>query len=160
MATKQGFGNTSALSTLSVIVAGKNTFGKTGDIKVPDWEYEIVDEESTGLPKPAKMSLTIFDLNKTIIKAIKDGETIALKGNVRDEGEDKSILITFSMQLHKMSNEFKVGENVGRTFEGRIDVYEETYNNEQTVYYNRETLTLILSGDGVNLLETIAKNTL
>lgn len=158
--TKQGLGNSSTLTGLSVLVAGKNTFGKTGDVKLPEWEYEVVDEESIGIPKSPKITLPIFDLNQTIIQAIKNGETIVLKGNVRDEGEDKPIQISLTMQLHKMSPEFKEGDKVGRTFEGRIDTFEETYDGKQTVKYNRGSLELILGGDGKNLLEKFATNVL
>jgi len=158
MATKEGLGNSSVLTGLAVVVGGKNTFGKTGDVKLPDWEQEVVDDEATGIPKSPKITVPIFDLSEKIIRAFRDEESIVLRGNVRDEGDDRAVEISFSGQLHKMSPEFKEGEKTGRTFTVRLDVYEEKYNNVVVRKWNRGTLEDDLGGDGKNRLEQFAKN--
>lgn len=157
--TKAGLGATGhALTGLAVIIGGKNTFGKTGDVKPLEVEYEVVNEESTGLIKSPMVTITVYDLSKHYLSAISRGEDIILKGNVRDEGKDLPVSIALSGQMHKMSPEFKEGEQTGRTFEIRADNYIEKINNEETIKWNRDKLDLVIGGDSVNLLEDFGKN--
>ena len=161
MSTKQGNGATGQIAnTMAVIIAGKNTFGKVDDFKAPDWEFEVVDEESTGLVKSPKVTFSLMDLDTRYIKAMKDGEAFILKGNIRENGVDVPYSVTMTTQLHKIGTEYKEGENVKREFEARVDTFEEIINGKQTIKYNRDAMELILGGDGVNMMAKIAKNTL
>jgi len=56
---KNGLGKPSqGLTGLSILIGGKNTFGFTGDgTKGPEIEFNMMDEESTGLVKPLTMTL-------------------------------------------------------------------------------------------------------
>lgn len=148
------------MTGLAIVIGGKNTYGKTGDIKIPDWEFEVVNEESTGVPKSPKMTLPVHDLSPEYISAIQEGESIVLKGNIREDGEDVPYVVTMTMQLQKIGTEIKEGETVKRNLEGRIDTFEETVNGNQTVKYNRGALELVLGGNGTNLLEKFASNIL
>ena len=157
--TKQGLGATGGiLSGLSIYIGGKNTFGKTESVKLPDWEFEVVNEESTGLIKSPNISLEVSDLSPAYISAIQNGETFIIKGNVREDGRDFPYVATMSVQLHKVGTELKEGDSVKRTLEGRINTFEETYKGSQTVNYNRDGLVLILGGNGKNLLAEFAQN--
>jgi len=161
MATKQGLGNTgSVLSGLTIVMGGKNTFGKTGDVKLPEWEFEVVDEESTGIPKSAKISIQVHDMSGSYLSAMMAGESFIIKGNIRENGVDVPYSATMNCQLHKVGTDTKEGEYISRTLEGRIDNFEEVVSGSQTVKYSREKLELILGGNGVNLLEKFAKNVL
>ena len=116
--TKTGLGDTGQiLSGLSIILGGKNTFGKTEDIKLPDWEFELVNEESTGLIKSPTITLDVADLAPEYIKAMKDGETFLIKGNIREGGVDVPYVASMSCQLHKIGTETKEGEFAKRTLE-------------------------------------------
>ncbi|MBL0702561.1 MAG: phage major tail tube protein [Sulfurospirillum sp.] len=158
---KNGLGSPAQnMSGLSIVIGGKNTFGKTGDIKIPDWEFEVVNEESTGIPKSPKITLPVHDLGAEYISAVQNGESIVLKGNIREDGEDKPYVVTMTLQLHKIGTEIKEGESVKRNLEGRIDTFEETVDGKQTIKYNRSSLELIVGGDGKNLLEKFASNVL
>lgn len=157
--TKQGLGATGAvLSGLSVIIGDKNTFGKVDSIKIPDWEFEVVNEESTGIIKSPKTSLSFSDLSPAHIAHIKAGKPFVIRGNIRENGKDIPYTATLSMQLHKLGTELKEGDSVKRSFDGRIDSFKEKINNQETVDWNRSTLKLVLGGDGINLLEQFAKN--
>ena len=157
--TKTGLGATGGtLSGLSIYLGGKNTFGMTESVKLPDWEFEVVDEESTGLIKSPKITLEVSDLNATYISAMQAGESFIIKGNVREEGRDYPYIASMSCQLHKIGTELKEGDKVKRTLEGRIDTFEETYRGSQSVSFNRKGLKLILGGNGKNLLAEFAKN--
>lgn len=155
--TKQGSGDTGqVLNGLALVINGRGTFGETGDVKIPDWEFEVVDEESTTMLKSPKITLPIKNLVASDIASINRGETIILKGNLREGGKDKRLEISLKMQLHKMSTTCKEGESVERTFEGRVDHYTETVDGTQTVKYMRNPMHLDL-GDG-NIYETFNKN--
>ena len=161
MSSKQGNGKTGQIATtLAIVMAGKNTFGMVDDFKSPDWEFEVVNEESTNIIKSPKVSFSLMDLDPRYIGAMKDGEPFILKGNIRENGVDVPYSVTMTTQLHKIGTEIKEGENVKREFEARIDTYEEIINGKQSVKYNRDAMELILGGDGVNLMAKIAKNTL
>jgi len=144
--TKNGLGaSAQALTGLSVLIGGKNTFGYTDEgTKTPEWEFETVNEESTGIVKQPKMTLAFNDLSATHIAHISAGLPFVLKGNIRVDGEDKPMLITATGQLHKMSGEIKVGDAVKREFEIRLDLYSEMVDSIPTVVYSRHPYNLIL----------------
>jgi len=146
--TKNGLGaSAQALTGLSVLIGGKNTFGYTDEgTKTPEWEFETVNEESTGIVKQPKMTLAFNDLSATHIAHISAGLPFVLKGNIRVDGEDKPMLITATGQLHKMSGEIKVGDAVKREFEIRLDLYSEMVDSIPTVVYSRHPYNLILGG--------------
>ena len=157
--TKQSLGASgSVLSGLSILLGGKSTFGKTEDVKLPDWEFEVVNDESTGLVKTPKISLDVVDLAPQYISAMQNGDTFIIKGNIRENGKDVPYVATVSCQLHKVGTELKEGDSVKRSLEGRVNTFEETINGQQTVQYNREALVLILGGNGINLLADFAQN--
>lgn len=161
MATKQGNGQTGQIAnTLAMIIGGKNTFGLVEDFKAPDWEFEVVNEESTGIIKSPKVSFSLIDLSPSYIAAIKSGDPFMLKGNIRQNGIDVPYTITMTTQLHKIGTEIKEGENVKRDFEARINTYEEIIDGKQSVKYNRDSMELLLGDDGVNVMAKIVKNTL
>jgi len=161
MATKQGNGNTGQVAnTLALIIGGKNTFGMVDDFKAPDWEFEVGNEESTGIVKSPKVTFSLMDLSPSYIADIKNSEPFILKGNIRENGKDIPYSITMTTQLHKIGTEIKEGESVKREFEARINTYEEIIGGKQAVKYNRDTMELILGGDGINLMANIARNTL
>ena len=146
--TKNGLGaSAQALTGLSVLIGGKNTFGYTDEgTKSPEWEFETVNEESTGIVKQPKMTLAFNDLSATHIAHISAGLPFVLKGNIRVDGEDKPLLITANGQLHKMSGDIKVGDAVKREFEIRLDLYSEMVDGVPTVVYSRHPYNLILGG--------------
>jgi len=155
--TKQGNGATGqVINGLALVLGGRGTFGETGEFKFPDWEFETVDEESTTILKSPKISFVIKNLAPSDIKAINRGDTILLIGNLREDGRDKRLEISLKIQLHKMATSCKEGEAVERTFEGRLDYYEEKVAGVQTVKYQRNPLFLDL-GDG-NIYEEFNKN--
>jgi len=159
--TKQGLGATGhSLQTLAIIMDGKNTFGKTGEFKPLDIEYEVVDEESTRLIKSPHITIGVEDLGQHYIDAFMRGEPFILKGSIGDEGKDIPLMITVSGQIHKMKNNIKVGDKIGREFDIRVDTYIERVDGRETMRWNRETMFLSYGGNGVNVLENIAKNTL
>jgi len=146
--TKNGLGaSAQALTGLSVLIGGKNTFGYTDEgTKTPEFEFETVNEESTGIVKQPKMTLAFNDLSVTHVAHISAGLPFVLKGNIRVDGEDKPYLITATGQLHKMGQEVKVGDSVKREFEIRLDLYSETVDGVPTVVYSRHPYNLILGG--------------
>ena len=87
---KSGLGKVGQILTgLSVLIGGKNTFGYTDEgTKPPEFEFDVVDEESTGIVKQPKMILALNDLGASHIAHIMSGLPIILKGNIRDDGED------------------------------------------------------------------------
>lgn len=146
--TKTGLGASSQnLTGLSVMIAGKNTLGFTDDsTKVPEFEFETINEESTGIVKPPKMTLGLKNLGQEYLAHIVEGNPFVLKGNIHEGDEDKALLITIQGQLHKMSSELKEGDSTKREFELRVDLYEETVDGQQTITYNRNPYKLILAG--------------
>lgn len=159
--TKQGLGATGqVLQTLSIVMDGKNTFGKTGEFKPLDIEYEVVNEESTRLIKSPHITIGVEDLGQHYIDAFMRGEPFVLKGSIGDEGKDIPLMITLSGQIHKMKNNIKVGDSIGREFDVRVDTYIERVDGRETMRWNRETMFLSYGGNGINVLENIAKNTL
>ena len=157
---KSGLGGAGQVLTgLAIVIGGKNTFGFC-DVKVPDWEYEVVDENSTGIPKSPKITLDVYDLGAEYISAVQSGESIVVKGNIRTENDDVPYTATMTLQLHKIGTELKEGEKTKRTLEARVDTFEETVDGKQTIKYNRKALELVVGGDGVNLLEKFGSNVL
>ena len=146
--TKNGLGaSAQALTGLSVLIGGKNTFGYTDEgTKPPEFEFETVNEESTGIVKQPKMTLAFNDLSVTHIAHISAGLPFVLKGNIRVDGEDKPIVITANGQMHKMATDIKVGDAVKREFEIRLDLYSEVVDGIPTVVYARHPYNLILGG--------------
>jgi len=161
MIDKAGLGATGdALTGMSIIVGGKNTFGKTGEVKLPEWKYIIQNEESTGLPESVMMEITIHDMSQHYIAAFAKGEDILLKANLRNEGKDIPFTAALSGQVHEISSPFKEMDNAGRTFKIRLDNYIEKVAGEETVKWNCKKLHLEFGGDGNNLLSDYANNTL
>jgi hypothetical protein len=159
--TKQGLGATGqVLQTLSIVIGGKNTFGKTGEFKPLDIEYEVVNEEITRLIKSPHITIGVADLGQHYIDAFMRREPFILKGSIGDEGKDIPLMITISGQIHKMKNNIKVGDSIGREFNIRVDTYIERVDGEETMRWNRETMFLGYGGNSINVLENIAKNTL
>lgn len=156
--TKNGLGaSAQALTGLSVLIGGKNTFGYTDEgTKSPEWEFETVNEESTGIVKQPKMTLAFNDLSASHIAHIAAGLPFVLKGNIRVDNEDKPMLITASGQLHKMSGDIKVGDAVKREFEIRLDLYSEMVDSVPTVVYSRHPYNLILGG--IPMAHNFSKN--
>ena len=161
MTDKTGLGQTgTVLVSLSVIVNGKNTFGKTGEVKPPEWKYVVVNEESTGIPESPMIEIPIDDMGQHYIKAFMEGKDILLKGSLRTEGKNIPITMALSGQVHEVSNSFKVGDNAGRTYKMRVDNYIEKVDGKETVKWNRKKLHLEFGGNGVNVLSDLANQTL
>jgi hypothetical protein len=152
-------GNSTVLTGASVIVGGKNTFGKTGEVKTPEWKFIIENEESTGQIESPMMEVPIMDLSKHYIASIMNGEDILLKGSLRQDGKDIPITMAVGYQVHELTPEWKVGESSGRTFKIRVDNYIEKVNGEETVKWNRKKIDLRFGG-GDNLLSDYAANVL
>jgi hypothetical protein len=146
--TKSGLGQASQnLTGLSIMIAGKNTFGYTDEgTKAPEFEFTTVDEESTGILKQPKMTLGVKNLGAEYIAHMSLGLPFVLKGNIRDDGEDKPLLITVQGQLQKMGSEIKEGDSVKRSFEIRIDMYSEIVDMIPTIIYSRNPYKCILAG--------------
>jgi len=146
--TKNGLGaSAQVLTGLSVLIGGKNTFGYTDEgTKTPEFEFEVVNEESTGIVKPPKMTVAFNDLSVTHIAHISAGLPFVLKGNIRVDGEDKPLVITASGQLHKMGTDIKVGDATKREFEIRLETYSEMVDSVPTIVYSRHPYNLILGG--------------
>jgi len=146
--TKQGLGADAQLLTgLSIMIGGKNTFGYTGDgTKPPEFEFETVNEQSTGIVKQPKMTLEVLDLNPLYVTHIASGLPFVLKGNIRKDGEDKPLLVTVQGTLLKMSGELKEGDATKRTFELRVDMYNELVDGLPGIVYTREPYNIILGG--------------
>jgi len=146
--TKNGLGQPSQnLTGLSIMIGGKNTFGYTGDgTKAPEFEFETVNEDSTGIVKQPKMTLEVLNLGVEYIAHITAGLPFVLKGNIREDGEDKPLLITAQGQLHKMGQDIKEGDATKRTFELRVDMYSEVVDGVPTIVYNRHPYKCILGG--------------
>ena len=146
--TKTGLGASSQTITgLSVLIGGKNTFGYTDEgTKTPEIEFEVVNEDSTGIIKQPKMTLAFNDLSVSHITHIASGLPFVLKGNIRVDGEDKPIVITANGQMHKMTTNTKVGDNAKREFEIRLDLYSEMIDGVPTIVYSRHPYNLILGG--------------
>lgn len=146
--TKNGLGAEAQLLTgMSIMIAGKNTFGYTGDgTKAPEFEFETVNEQSTGLVKQPKMTIEVLDLSAEYITHIASGLPFVLKGNTRKDGEDTPLLVTVQGELMKTSGEIKEGDATKRTFEIRVDMYSEIVNGVPSIVYTREPYSLVLGG--------------
>lgn len=145
---KNGLGQPSQnLTGLSILIGGKNTFGYTGDgTKAPEFEFETVNEQSTGIIKVPKMTLEVENLGAEFIAHIASGLPFVLKGNINEDGENKPLVITAQGQKHKMSSEVKVGDATKRVFEIRVDMYTELVNNIPTIVYTRQPYNYIAGG--------------
>jgi len=145
---KNGLGQPAqSLTGLSILVGGKNTFGYTGDgTKAPEFEFETVDEDSTGIVKVPKMTLEVENLGAEFIAHIAGGLPFVLKGNIHEDGVNKPIVITAQGQLHKMGQDVKVGDKVKRTFEIRVDMFSEIVDNIPTIVYTRHPYNLVMGG--------------
>jgi len=146
--TKTGLGESSQnLTGLAILIAGKNTFGYTDEgTKPPEFEFETINEESTGIVKQPKMTLAVKSLGAEFIAHISAGLPFVLKGNIRDDGEDKALLITAQGQLHKMGTDIKEGDSVKREFELRLDMYSEIVDGIPTIIYSRSPYKCVLGG--------------
>jgi len=146
--TKNGLGADAQLLTgLSIMIAGKNTFGYTGDgTKAPEFEFETVNEQSTGLVKQPKMTLEVLDLSAEYVTHIANGEPFVLKGNIRKDGEDKPLVVTVQGEVMKTSGELKEGDATKRTFEIRVDMYTEVVDGKETISYVRMPYKFDLGG--------------
>lgn len=156
---KQGLGAESQLLTgLALIIGGKNTFGKTGDINPPDFEYEVVDEQITGIPKSPRLKFTVWDASAHFLDSIAKGEDFLLSGNIRaEDAVDAPLSMAIGHKLIKTKLVTKEGDRTGREFEIRVDTYIEKVNGEQTVKWNRKGVHLSY-GSGDNLLKAFATN--
>jgi len=145
---KSGLGKVGQMLTgLSVLIGGKNTFGYTDEgTKPPEFEFEVVDEESTGIVKQPKMTFAVKDLGVQYISHIALGLPIILKGNIRHDGEDKPFLVTVQGEMLKMGTEVKEGDSTKREFEIRVDRYQEVVDYNETIIYNRHPYKCILGG--------------
>ena len=145
---KNGIGKASQILTgLSILIAGKNTLGYTGDgTKVSDIEFNMVDEESTGIIKPLTMTLEVNNLGAEYITHIATGLPFVLKGNIHEDGENKSYVVTAQGKLKKMGADIKVGDVTKRTFEITLNMYSEVVDGLPTVVYTKDPYTCILGG--------------
>ncbi len=145
---KNGLGKASQILTgMAILIAGKNTLGFTGDgTKVSDIEFNTVDEESTGIIKPLVMTLEVNSLNAEFITHITAGLPFVLKGNIHEDGENKSYIVTAQGGLKKMAAEVKTGDAVKRTFELNLNMYSEVVDGLPTVVYTKNPYTCILGG--------------
>jgi len=58
MQKDSGLGSSGQVLTgLALVIDGRNTFGETGEVKMPDWEFLVVNEESTGIVKSPKVTV-------------------------------------------------------------------------------------------------------
>jgi hypothetical protein len=143
-------GSSQNITGLSVLIAGKNTFGYTDDgTKPPEFEFETINGESTGIVKQPQMTLAFKSLGAEFIAHISAGLPFVSKGNIRDDGEDKPLLITAKGQLHKMGTDIKVGESVKREFELRLDMYSEVVDGIPSIVYSRKPYVCMLGGISV-----------
>jgi len=156
---KQGLGAEAQLLTgLALVIGGKNTFGKTGDVAPPDFEYEVVDEQITGIPKSPRLKFTVWDASQHYLNSIANGEDFLLKGNIRGEDSvDKPLSMAISHRMVSSKLVTKEGDKTGREFEVIVDAYIEKVDGDQTVKWNRQGVHLSY-GSGDNLLQTFAKN--
>jgi len=161
MLDKSGLGKTGTVLTgASVMIGGKNTFGKTGEIKPFETKFIIVNEESTGLIESPMMEVPIFDMDQHFVNEFMKGSDILIKGSLRNEGKNIPVTMAFSGQVHEMSPSFKEGDNASRTFKVRIDNYIEKVDGKETIKWNRQKLHLEFGGSGVNVLEDFANQVL
>ena len=147
-----------SLQGLSLVINEKNTLKKTGDVKLPDWEFAEVDGQPTNVLKDPKISIELFDLSPSHIAHIKDGKSILIKGSVRQGLKDVPFKVSVAFRLTKMGTAIKVGDAVKRSFEGIVYLYEETFDEKQTIRYNEEAIELEFDGSGKNELEDQKKN--
>jgi len=92
------------------------------------------------------MTVAVKNLGAEYITHMSAGLPFVLKGNIRESGEDKPLLITAQGQLQKMSGEIKEGDSVKREFEIRVDMYSEIVDGLPTIIYSRNPYKCILGG--------------
>ncbi len=145
---KNGMGKPSQnLSGLSILIAGKNTFGYTGDgTKAPEFEFETVNNDSTGIVKPPKMTIEVENLGAEFVTHMASNLPFVLKGNIHEDGENKGVVITVQGELQKMGQTVKVGDSVKRTLEIRVDLYTEVVDGVPSIVYTRHPYNLVLGG--------------
>ena len=145
---KQGLGADAQIITgLSIMIAGKNTFGYTGDgTKAPEFEFETVNEQTTGIVKQPKMTVEVLDLSAEYIKQMANGDPFVLKGNIRKDGEDKPLVVTVQGTVTKLSGEIKEGDAAKRTFELRVDMYKEEVDGSEAINYVRTPYKMAFAG--------------
>jgi len=161
MLDKSGLGKTgSVLTGASVIIGGKNTFGKTGEIKPFETKFIVVNEESTGLIESPMMEIPIDDMDQHFIAEFMKGSDILIKGSLRNEGKNIPVTMALSGQVHEISPSFKTGDNAGRTFKIRVDNYIEKVDGKETIKWNRQKISLEFGGSGVNVLADFANQVL
>jgi len=161
MLDKSGLGKTgSVLVGASVIIGGKNTFGKTGEIKPFETKFIVVNEESTGLIESPMMEIPIDDMDQHFIAEFMKGSDILIKGSLRNEGKNIPVTMALSGQVHEINPSFKTGDNAGRTFKIRVDNYIEKVDGKETIKWNRQKIHLEFGGNGVNVLADFANQVL
>jgi len=161
MLDKSGLGKTgSVLTGASVIIGGKNTFGKTGEIKPFETKFIVVNEEKTGLIESPMMEIPIDDMDQHFIAEFMKGSDILIKGSLRNEGKNIPVTMALSGQVHEISPSFKTGDNAGRTFKIRVDNYIEKVDGKETIKWNRQKISLEFGGSGVNVLADFANQVL
>ncbi len=144
---KHGLGDESQKAIgMSILIAGKNTFGYTGDgTKLPEFDFIKINESSTGLVKQPIMTIEVENLRAEFITHMASGLPFVLKSTLHEEDE-LPLLITAQGDLHKMGSDVKVGDNVKRTFELKLNMYTEMVDNLPTVVYTRKPYNLVLGG--------------
>ena len=161
MTNKSGLGKTgSVLTGASVIIGGKNTFGKTGEIKPFETKFIVVEDESTGLIESPYMEIPIHDMDEHFVSQFMQGKDILIKGSLRKEGKNVPVIMALSGQVHEMTTSFKEGDNAGRNFKIRVDNYIEKVDNKETIKWNRQKIHLEFGGNGVNVLADYANQVL
>jgi hypothetical protein len=135
------------LTGLAILIAGKNTFGTTGDgTTISDIEFETVDGKSTGIVKQITMELEVCNLGAEYITHIASGLPFVLKGNLNIDGENLPVVEAVQGDLVKMGKDYKEGDKVKRKFTLNVNVYSEVVNNLPTVVYANDPYTIFLGG--------------
>jgi len=160
MATQQAYGNTAmVVGTLALIIGGKNTFGEVDDLKEVVFKQEDIDGRGTGIWSPDDFECTIKNLSASHAQSLNSGDPFIAKGSISHNGKNIPYSITVSLELHEVGTGLKEGEEAKRTLKGRINTFSEVIGGEQTINYNRDSMHLDF-GDGKNVMENIANNTL
>ena len=161
MLDKAGLGQTGdVLTGANIIVGSENTFGKTGKISPLEIKYIVENHESTGLIEAPYMTIPVHDMSQHYVQHFSEGKDILIKGNIRRNGTDVPVTIALDFQLHEIKPIMEEGKEAGREFKVRVDTYIEKVDGKETVKWNRESITLVLGGNGKNLLEDFKNNVL
>lgn len=135
------------LTGLSILIAGKNTFGYTGDgTAIGDIEFETVNDKSTGIVKTLSIELEVCNLGAEFITHIALGLPFILKGNLNIDGENVGVIETMQGELVKMGKDQKVGDVVKRKMTINLNMYSELVEGLPTVVYVRDPYTILLGG--------------